>query len=113
MKVNNVNKQIEYIKELKATLGSDTNLNMVLTFLELAKDRGITGRDLESLLDMPSATAARMLKRFDKVQSNGKEGYDMVEARLDPTDYRNKLRYLNQAGKAFLAQLDEILFGKQ
>lgn len=108
MNTRKINKQIAFLKAFR-DMNQDMNLTMVISFLELAKDQGITGRDLEAALDIPSATAARTLRLFDKQQSNGKPGYDMVEARLDPTDYRNKLRHLNAKGKAFLAELDDIL----
>lgn len=85
---------------------------MVLTLLEVARGNGVTGRDIEVVLDTNSTTAARMLRLFDKVQSNGKPGLDLVEARIDPTDYRAKLRYLNKNGEALIARVDEHLKGR-
>ena len=46
------------------------NINMMLTFLEVARSGGVTGRSLEAALDLPQATAARMLRYFDRLYCN-------------------------------------------
>ncbi|WP_415884753.1 hypothetical protein ACMXYO_08750 [Neptuniibacter sp. QD37_6] len=89
------------------------NLDMVITLLEVAKGHGITGRDIEEVLDTNSTTAARMLRLFDRIQANGKEGLDLVEARISPADYRAKLRFLNADGEAFMARVGELLEGRK
>ena len=82
------------------------NINMMLTFLEVARSGGVTGRSLEAALDLPQATAARMLRYFDRLQKEGKPGLDLFRVELDPLDYKAKLRYLNEDGEALL---DSIL----
>jgi len=93
-----------FLKELRA-LNPEMNVTMALTFLEVAKGNGVTGRDIEEALDLNHTTAARMLKYFDKIQREGRAGFDMFEARLDPVDYRAKRRFLNKNGEAFLRRL--------
>ncbi|WP_432473753.1 hypothetical protein [Amphritea sp. HPY] len=111
MKTQTINNLTAMLTELRA-LDPEMNVGMILTLLEVARGNGVTGRDIESLLDTNSTTAARMLRLFDRVRANGKPGLDLVEARIDPTEYRSKLRYLNKEGEEFMNMLDERLKGR-
>lgn len=108
MKEQKINSLMNVLREFKA-LNPKMNMDMALTFLEVAKNRGVTGRDIEVALDTNSTTAARMLRLFDRIQANGAEGLDMVEARIDPTEYRSKLRFLTPKGVEFLDTIDKAL----
>lgn len=108
MKVHKIN-QVMQLLEAFRELHPKITLEMVLTFLEVAKDNGVNGRDIETLLDTNSTTAARFLRLFDRKQSSGEPGLNLIEARIDPDEYRSKLRYLNDDGRAFMDKLDSIL----
>ena len=84
----------------------DITLATVLTFLEVSKGDGVSGRDIEKALDTNSASAARMLRYFDKIKTGTNEGLDMLDVRIDPHDYRSKTRYLNKKGEVLL---DKVL----
>lgn len=111
MKEVQINRLMDALKVMR-DLNSDMNINMVLTMLEVAKGRGVTGRDLEGALDLKHATAARMLRYFDRWQTAGKPGLDLVRVELDPMDYKSKLRLLNDNGEALVAKLDDKLNGR-
>lgn len=111
MKEADINNLIQILEEFKS-LNPQMNIDMVITLLAVAKGHGVTGRDIEEVLDTNSTTAARMLRLFDRVQANGKDGLNLVEARIDPIDYRAKLRFLNSEGEAFMARVDELWKGR-
>lgn len=111
MKEQQINKLMDLLKELRA-ISPEMNVNMMLTLLEVAKGHGVTGRDLEDALDLKHATAARMLRYFDRLQSAGKPGLDLFKVELDPLDYKAKLRYLNDNGVALMAKLEAALNGR-
>lgn len=106
MKTQQINHLIEVIKLFKE-LNSDMNANMMLAFLEVAKGNGVTGRDIEVAFDIPTATAARLLRYFDRIQVKGKSGLDLFRVELDPLDYKAKLRYLNDNGLDFLLKVEK------
>lgn len=87
----------------------EMNVKMMLAFLEVAKDEGVHGRALEDKLNLSHATAARLLRAFDRIKTKGSTGHDLFKVELDKTDYKIKLRYLNDKGKALLARISQHL----
>ena len=106
-KINRVMNMLSILREINP----DMNVNMMLTLFEVAKGQGVTGRKLEDALDMNHATAARMLRYFDRLQSAGKPGLDLFRVELDPLDYKAKLRFLNKNGVDLMARLEAALDG--
>jgi hypothetical protein len=108
MKEQKINQLIEMLEILRET-APDLTINMMLALFEVAKGHGVTGRELEIKYDLKHATAARILRFFDKMQTANKEGLDLLRVELDPTDYKAKLRYLNDRGEALLSRIDGAL----
>lgn len=104
-KLNALKKAMQGLYEIDPNL----NLKQIVALLEVATNQGVSGRDLESILDTNHATANRVLRSLDKVQANGSKGLDVVETYIDPADYRSKLRKLNDKGMAAFRKMDESL----
>ncbi len=102
-------KQLANALQVFRTVNPDMNINMLLTFLEVAQNDGITGRELEDRLALPHTTAARMMRYFDRLQTAGKPGLDLFKVELDPLDYKAKLRKLNDNGAALLNRVEEAM----
>ncbi|WP_415884756.1 hypothetical protein ACMXYO_08760 [Neptuniibacter sp. QD37_6] len=104
-KVLQIIEMLEIIREIHPEM----TVGMMLAFFEVARGNGVTGRDLEERYDMKHAAAARILRYFDRWQAKDKEGVDLIEARIDPVDYKAKLRYLNEKGEAVMDRIDKAL----
>jgi DNA-binding MarR family transcriptional regulator len=109
MRISQINKLQDAVKVLRDVHGEMT-VNQILALLEVAKGNGVTGRDIEAACDLKQSTASRIIRQLDAVQQSGKgAGLNLVEARLDPRDYRNRLRYLSPLGEELIEKLDVIL----
>jgi|TARA_R110001606_G_scaffold388303_2_gene553539 hypothetical protein len=102
-------KAVQELLSIFKELNPEMNVNMMLTFLEVAKERGISGIEVEHKLELKHATAARLMRYFDKHQTQGKDGLDLFRVQLDPSDYKVKLRFLNEKGLLVLARMDEAI----
>jgi CRISPR/Cas system-associated protein Cas5 (RAMP superfamily) len=100
-------KALQEVLSIFKELNPEMNVNMMLTFLEVAKNKGISGIEVEEKLNLRHATAARLMRYYDRYQSNDRDGLDMFRVEYDPRDYKVKMRYLNDNGVAFLKRLEE------
>lgn len=111
MKEQEINRIMEVLKVFRDA-SPDMSVNTVLAFLEVAKNRGVSARELEHSLDFKQATASRMLRYFDRLQAPGKPGLDFFYTEIDSTNLKSRLRYLNENGKTFLGKVERAYKGQ-
>jgi len=106
MKQSEITKLIKVLAEFRG-LYPDISVNHVMTFLEVAKGQGTSSQRIEKTVGITQSAASRNLRFFDEWQKSGMAGQNLFEERVDPSDIRAKLRYLNANGKKFLAKLEK------
>jgi hypothetical protein len=108
MKTKDIQKLIDVLQEFRS-LSPDINATAIIAFLEVAKGEGVSGRSLEGIYNLAPATAARVLRTFDPIQSATRQGLDLFDVQLDPLDYKVRLRYLNDNGKTLIDKVESTL----
>jgi len=108
MKLKNMKKLRAIIQEFR-DINGEMNVDTIAALMVVAENEGTSGRDIEAAMDVPSSTAARYLRYFDKIQTNGKPGHDLVEQQHDSLDYRAKLRVLNPNGELLFDRIEKII----
>lgn len=91
------------------SLDNDLPLQTAHILLLIAMQPGITVKELMARAKLSQSSCSRNIARLSKTNRHGEPGYDMVEARPDPTDSRRHKLYLTEKGKEFAALVNDTL----
>lgn len=91
------------------SLDNDLPLQTAHIVLLIAMQPGITVRELMAKAKLSQSSCSRNIARLSKTNRHGEPGYDIVEAKPDPTDSRRQKLYLTEKGKEFAALVSDTL----
>lgn len=92
-------------------LDPDLPIQYALSFLTIARNEGLSIRDLSERLGIAQSSASRNVAALSKWHSFGKEGHDLVQAEEDPRERRRKIVTLTPRGRALARQLATLIEG--
>lgn len=91
------------------SLANDLPIQTALIFLLIAMQPGITVRELMAKSKLSQSSCSRNIALLSKTNRHGSPGFDVVEAKPDPTDSRRQKLHLTETGKEFAALISDIL----
>lgn len=83
----------------------DMTVSLARTFLAVAAEEGLTGKDLEQRLGMSQGSVSRHLLDLSQRNRRMEPGLDLIEWRLAERDFRVKHWHLTAAGKKLRSKL--------
>lgn len=87
----------------------EVHLNVVVVFLEIAREEGLSVTQIIQRTGLSQASASRNCRGLTKWQTPTKEGLDLCEFHPCPVDFRSKLLYLNDKGRHLVSRLEEAM----
>lgn len=87
----------------------DMPVTMMLVFMEVARDEGVTVSQVMQRTGLSQASASRNCRALTDRATPTRDGFDLCEFRPCPDDFRSKLLYLNDKGKALVKRLEEAM----
>lgn len=97
------------VLEAFRVLDPDLPIQYALSFLTVARNEGMSIRDLSERLGIAQSSSSRNVAALSKWHSFGKAGLDLVQAVEDPRERRRKILTLTPAGQALADRLAELL----
>jgi len=97
---------IRFVEEFRK-LDSEMQMQTALIFLLVAKDEGCSLRDLERDTGLTSASVSRNVAALSDTHRKGKPGHNLITAKVDPADRRNRQLFLTTKGRAVLTTVTE------
>lgn len=91
------------------TLDPDLPIQYALSFLTIARNEGMSIRDLSERLGIAQSSASRNVAALSKWHSFGKAGHDLVHAEEDPRERRRKILSLTPRGRELAERLADLL----
>lgn len=101
-----VNDAIRVIEEFRK-MDQEMQMQTAMIFLLIARDEGCYGRDLMQQTGLTSASVSRNVAALSKYHRKGRPGHDVVLAKEDPMDRRNKQLFLTGKGRAVINSIIE------
>ena len=86
-------------------------IQYALSFLTLARNPGLSIRDLSERLGIAQSSASRNVAALSEWHSFRKPGHDLIQANEDPRERRRKIVTLTRNGEALLARLEAVMEG--
>jgi DNA-binding MarR family transcriptional regulator len=87
-------------------------IQMLQTFLAVARQPGITMQQLGEILKTSQASCSRNVAALGKWHKFGEPGLDLVEAVEDPVERRRKIMFLTPKGRARVQEVLSAVTGK-
>jgi DNA-binding MarR family transcriptional regulator len=87
-------------------------IQMLQTFLAVARQPGITMHQLGEILQTSQASCSRNVAALGKWHKFGEPGLDLVEAVEDPVERRRKIMFLTPKGRARVQEVLSAITGK-
>ena len=87
-------------------------IQMLQTFLAVARQPGITMQQLGEILQTSQASCSRNVAALGKWHKFGEPGLDLVEAVEDPVERRRKIMFLTPNGRARVQEILSAMTGK-
>ncbi len=97
--------------EVFRELDPDMPIQYALSFLTLARNPGLSIRDLSERLGIAQSSASRNVAALSEWHSFRKPGHDLIQAKEDPRERRRKIVTPTRKGEALLARLEAIMSG--
>lgn len=97
---------VEVIKRFR-DYDQEMQMQTAQVFLEVAKQPGITMRELEERVGISQASCSRNVAALSKVHRLNKPGMDLVVAQPDPAAAYRKLVYLTPKGQRMIEALTQ------
>lgn len=95
---------------LSETLGLHATLYTTNVLLRVCSKEGVTMKDIETSLQLYSATLSNIVKRLSKYRTKkGIEGLNLIQVVQDPDNRRRCGLYLTDKGKALRDELERLL----
>lgn len=89
-------------------LANDLPLQAACIIILVAKQPGITVRELMARSKLSQSSCSRNIALLSETNRHGRPGLNVIEARPDPTDSRRYTLYLTPKGEEFAALLKDI-----
>lgn len=89
-------------------LANDLPLQAACILVLVAKQPGITVRELMARSKLSQSSCSRNIALLSETNRHGQPGLNVIEARPDPTDTRRYTLYLTPKGEEFAALLKDI-----
>lgn len=99
--------------EVFRELDPDMPIQYALSFLTLARNPGLSIRDLSERLGIAQSSASRNVAALSEWHSFRKPGHDLIQAKEDPRERRRKIVTLTRKGEALLARLEVVMDGRE
>jgi DNA-binding MarR family transcriptional regulator len=93
-------------------LDPDMPIQYALSFLTIARNPGLSIRELSERLGIAQSSASRNVAALSAWHSFRKPGHGLVEANEDPRERRRKIVSLTAKGEALLGRLDAEMAGR-
>ena len=87
-------------------------IQMLQTFLAVARQPGITMYQLGEILKTSQASCSRNVAALSKWHKFGEPGLDLVEGVEDPVERRRKIIFLTPKGRALVQEILSAMTGK-
>lgn len=87
-------------------------IQMLQTFLAIARQPGISMQQLGAILKTSQASCSRNVAALGKWHKFGEPGLDLVEALEDPVERRRKIMFLTPKGRARAQEILSAIAGK-
>ena len=97
--------------EVFRELDPDMPIQYALSFLTLARNPGLSIRDLSERLGIAQSSASRNVAALSEWHSFRKPGHDLIQAKEDPRERRRKIVTLTRKGEALLHRLEAVMAG--
>jgi len=101
--------RLMHILEIFRELDPDMPIQYALSFLTLARNPGLSIRDLADRLGVAQSSASRNVAALSAWHSFRKPGHDLVVAQEDPRERRRKVVTLTAKGEALLERIAAVL----
>lgn len=98
--------------EVFRELDPDMPIQYALSFLTLARNPGLSIRDLSERLGIAQSSASRNVAALSEWHSFRKPGHGLIQANEDPRERRRKIVTLTRDGEALLARLEAVMEGQ-
>jgi len=95
------------------SLDPDMPIQYALSFLTLARNEGMSMRELSERLGIAQSSASRNVAALSEWRSFRQRGHGLVRAEEDPRERRRKIVTLTPEGRALVADLEAILAGER
>lgn len=103
---------IEKFSQYDGKMQMMTALTLLYVARHQDRDGGVTTNDLQRWIGIHSSSASRNTYYWgDGTADMPNAGFNMMRIDIDPADRRRRLIRLTPRGEAFVAQLEEILYG--
>jgi len=97
--------------EVFRELDPDMPIQYALSFLTLARNPGLSIRDLSERLGIAQSSASRNVAALSEWHSFRKPGHNLIKAKEDPRERRRKIVTPTKKGEALLTRLEAIMNG--
>lgn len=87
----------------------DIPMSMILVFLEVAREEGLSVRQIEQRCGIGQASASRSARGLTQWLTADKPGLDLCEFRPCPKDFRSKLLFLNDKGRELVFKIESAV----
>jgi DNA-binding MarR family transcriptional regulator len=87
----------------------DMTVSLARTFLAVAENEGVTGKDLEKLLGMSQGSVSRLLLDLGARNRRFEPGLNLISFRLSERDFRVKQWHLTAEGRKVRDKLKKIM----
>ncbi|MEA2708187.1 MAG: hypothetical protein QOF78_788 [Phycisphaerales bacterium] len=105
MNANQLMSAVEHFRQLDPEMPSQ----MVLCFLIVAENPGITLTKLGERAGIVASSVTRNIYSLSRIKSKGISGHDLVDVELNPESRREKLVSLSAKGKRFYGTLMALI----
>jgi DNA-binding MarR family transcriptional regulator len=99
-----LNCAIAVIEEFRR-INPEMQAQQMLTLLLVAKEEGITPKEVGERIGISQAAASRCIADWTSWTYRKETGPDFIEARVDMMDTRRKLLHLKPKGRAFVGRV--------
>lgn len=97
------------VLEALRRLDPDMPIQYALSFLTVARNEGLSIRELSERLGIAQSSASRNVAALGPWHSFGKPGHDLVQAVEDPRERRRKVVTLTPKGRALVDELRALM----
>lgn len=88
-------------------LDAEMQMQTALVFLLVAKNEGCAVRDLEGWTGLSSASCSRNIASLSNVNRKGRPGHNLISAKVDTIDRRQRNLFLTIKGRKVLENVME------
>lgn len=108
---NKVQRLLDIFHKYRNDPKLEIDYNFIYTVMEVAKDQGVTVKDLKEKLGQTNGSASRNFARIGKEMKVGKEirkGFDLVNYERYSNDWRQQIAHPNARLIAMMAEIEEL-----